>query len=100
VLVSTVVDRRSYPMFALLFGYGMVQLLRRQAGERGAVARMPGRICTSGPVPDPVGAVHAAAALQGDIIAPYGGIGLVVTLLSAGVDRCWAVGAGDVVCSL
>jgi uncharacterized membrane protein YeiB len=31
VLVATVVDGRSYPLFAMLFGYGMVQLFRRQS---------------------------------------------------------------------
>jgi uncharacterized membrane protein YeiB len=81
VLVSTVVDRRSYPMFALLFGYGMVQLIRRQAAS-------------GAPWPDArrvlvrrnlflilFGAVHAVLLFEGDILGPYGGIGLIVTLL-------------------
>ena len=81
VLVATVVDRRSYPMFALLFGYGMVQLSRRQAaagasprGVRTVLARRNLALVL-------FGAVHALLLFHDDILGPYGAIGLVGLLL-------------------
>jgi hypothetical protein len=68
VLVNTVVDRRSYPMFALLFGYGMVQLLRRQAasGAPWPEAR-PGPECGA-TVPHRVRGGARPPAFQADIL--------------------------------
>src|SRR5690242_4738068 len=34
-VLTLLVDSRGYPMFAALFGYGMVQILRRQEPARG-----------------------------------------------------------------
>jgi uncharacterized membrane protein YeiB len=80
-LVTVFVDRRSYPMFALLFGYGMVQLTRRQfangtawpAVRRVLLRRQVGLLL--------FGAVHTFLLFHGDILGPYGATGLVVLLL-------------------
>ena len=81
VLVTAAVDRRSYPMFALLFGYGMVQLSRRQATSgaswpavRRVLLRRNGLLVL-------LGAVHAALLFDGDVLGVYGGTGLVIALL-------------------
>lgn len=94
VVVATVVDRRSYPMFALLFGYGMVQLWRRQVagGTDWPVVR---RILARRDVAlVAFGAVHAAALFSGDILGPYGAIGLVALPLLHRSPRVLAAWAG------
>lgn len=74
----TVVDSRTYPMFAFLFGYGVVQLYQRQTG--------------AGTTPDAArrllrrrhwwlvafGVLHCALLWVGDILATYGLVGLVL----------------------
>jgi len=81
LLVAAVVDRRSFPMFAMLFGYGMVQLFGRQSRSGApwpAVRRILVRRNVSLVV---LGGIHAVLLFDGDILGLYGGIGLVVTLL-------------------
>ena len=80
-VIITAVDFRTYPMFAFLFGYGMVQLYRRQ---------------TAGGLPEDAarrllqrrnrwllvfGFVHAALLWMGDILGAYGLAGLVLVAL-------------------
>lgn len=80
-LIITTVDARVYPMFAFLFGYGIVQLYRRQ-GAAG--------------VPEPAarrvlrrrhwwllafGFVHAALLWMGDIVGAYAVLGLLLVAL-------------------
>ena len=68
----TLVDGRAYPMFSLLFGYGIVQLARRRerAGdEPGAVRRLVRR---RGWWMLLIGLVHALLLWSGDIIGAYG----------------------------
>lgn len=95
VVVTAVVDRRSFPMFALLFGYGTVQLSRRQlagGADRPEVRRLLARrnlwlIA--------FGAVHALLLFEGDILGPYGAIGLVGLLFlhrSPRVLAWWSAG--------
>ncbi|HVE96544.1 MAG TPA: hypothetical protein VNA67_06125, partial [Pseudonocardiaceae bacterium] len=43
----TFVDGRAYPMFAFLFGYGIVQLWRRQTSKGVDAARSLGRAATA-----------------------------------------------------
>lgn len=72
------VDMRSYPMFAFLFGYGMVQLALRQeaAGasikEAGALLRRRNLWLIL------FGFFHALLLWMGDILAAYGLAGLVL----------------------
>ncbi|NAZ85150.1 DUF418 domain-containing protein [Kineococcus sp. T90] len=79
------VDGRTYPMFAFLFGYGIVQLYRRQhaAGVPHAEARRLLRRRHWWMVV--FGAVHATLLWFGDVIGAYGLAGLVLTALF--IDR-------------
>ncbi|MEZ0492799.1 DUF418 domain-containing protein [Kineococcus sp. TBRC 1896] len=84
-LALVLVDGRTYPVFAFLFGYGIVQLHRRQhtAGvphdeARRLLRRRHGWMVA-------FGAVHALLLWSGDVIGAYGLIGLVLT--AAFLDR-------------
>ena len=69
-LLSTFVDGRAFPMFGLLFGYGVAQIARRQQerGPRG-VRRLLWRRSA---VLVAVGLVDALLFYVGDILAAYG----------------------------
>lgn len=75
------VDLRVYPMFALLFGYGLVLSTRRQqlggATEREARRSLVWRNLAL----IVLGAAHAALLWAGDILAAYGLCGLVIVTL-------------------
>jgi uncharacterized membrane protein YeiB len=81
VVVALFVDSRSYPMFAILFGYGMATMNRRMA-ERGAdqlriqvvLTRRSGWLIA-------LGMAQAALLFYGDILAVYGVTGLLVARL-------------------
>ncbi|QNN63874.1 DUF418 domain-containing protein [Leucobacter denitrificans] len=77
--VATVfIDARVYPMFAFLFGYGMVQFLEsrwRRGVDRVSISKMMLRrhlwlIA--------FGAVHAVLLFEGDILGAYGLTGLIL----------------------
>lgn len=81
VLIITGVDARVYPMFAFLFGYGIVQLYRRQylAGvEEKAARRVLRRRHWWLLV---FGLAHAALLWMGDILGTYALSGLIVVWL-------------------
>ena len=89
------VDARVYPMFAFLFGYGMVQFAASRAArgvpERG-VRRMLRRRHLWLIV---FGLVHAALLFAGDILGAYGLAGLIlVALLFRRTDRTLGIVAG------
>ncbi|MFF0144715.1 DUF418 domain-containing protein [Amycolatopsis sulphurea] len=89
------VDSRVYPMFAFLFGYGIVQLYRRQlaSGAEPATARrlLRRRHWTM----LLFGLVHAALLWHGDILGTYALAGLVlVWLFLKRSDRSLKVWAG------
>ncbi len=69
-LISTFVDGRAFPMFGVLFGYGVAQIVRRQEalGPR-AVRRLLWRRSLVLVV---VGFLHAVLLFAGDILAAYG----------------------------
>lgn len=78
---AVVVDGRVYPMFAFLFGYGMVQfwVSRRSRGfDRTQVRRMLRRRHWAMLL---FGAVHALLLFVGDILGAYGLAGLVLVWL-------------------
>lgn len=79
-LIATFVDGRAFPMFGLLFGYGVAMIVRRQAalGRKG-IRRLLWRRALFLVV---VGFLHAMLLYVGDILAAYG----VLLLLGA-----WAV---------
>ncbi|GAB7192600.1 DUF418 domain-containing protein [Kineococcus sp. NUM-3379] len=75
------VDGRAFPMFSLLFGYGIVQLARRHeaaGAEPGAVRRLVRR---RGWWMVLIGAVHGVLLWPADIIGAYG----LIAVLFAGV---------------
>jgi uncharacterized protein len=79
--VITTVDMRVYPMFAFLFGYGMVQLFRRQtdAGTPEKAARRILRRRNWWLLA--FGFLHAALLWFGDVLGAYGLAGLVMVAL-------------------
>ncbi|MFI6901759.1 DUF418 domain-containing protein [Nonomuraea sp. NPDC050394] len=81
VLSIVTVDFRVYPMFAFLFGYGMVQAIRRRqaAGQAGDAA--PARLRRRHLWLLAFGLVHAALLWQGDILGAYGLAGLLLAPL-------------------
>ena len=94
VLITTV-DLRVYPMFAFLFGYGLVMILRRQrrAGlsddEARRLLRRRNLLLVA------FGAVHALLLWGGDVLGAYGLCGLVlVWLFLRRSDRTLLVWAG------
>lgn len=87
VLVVAVVDGRAYPLFAFLFGYGVIQLLQRQEArgiapaERRRVLRRRSLALLA------VGFAHAMLLFPGDILGTYAVLGLVLLLLLRSPDR-------------
>jgi uncharacterized protein len=81
-LLTLFVDSRGYPMFAALFGYGMVQILRSREpalgwdGTRRLLRRRGGWLVA-------FGFVHVLLLFPGDILASYG----VLALLFVGALR-------------
>lgn len=77
-IAITVIDARSYPLFAFLFGYGIWQLYTRQQrnglDDRAARRLLQRRhLWLIG-----FGAVHAALLWYADVLGAYGLIGLIV----------------------
>lgn len=81
VLVALLADNRGFPLFALLFGYGLGVLHRRSlaAGERPGHfrIRMLKRLCVLGAI----GVAHGVLLFSGDILVAYAVIGLLCVLL-------------------
>lgn len=82
-LISTFVDGRAYPLFGLLFGYGVARIVARQRGTAKQIRRVLWRRSL---VLFAVGFAHAMLLFMGDILAAYG------VLLFVGA---WAVGWKD-----
>lgn len=81
VAIITAVDQRVYPMFAFLFGYGIIQLHRRgilagssDAQVRGVLNRRHGWMIV-------FGFVHATLLWMGDVVGAYGLAGLVLVAI-------------------
>ncbi|MFC8801730.1 DUF418 domain-containing protein [Promicromonospora sp. NPDC057138] len=80
-LIIMLVDLRTYPMFAFLFGYGMMQLYNRQlssgtseAGARRLLQKRNWLLLA-------FGFVHAALLWMGDVLGAYGLAGLLMVWL-------------------
>ncbi|MBP2437487.1 DUF418 domain-containing protein [Microbacterium amylolyticum] len=80
-LIMLVVDGRTYPLFAFLFGYGMVQLYRRQiaGGADDKTVRRLLRARNWWLLA--FGFVHALLLWMGDVLGAYGLAGLVLVAL-------------------
>ncbi|MCP2203409.1 DUF418 domain-containing protein [Lentzea flava] len=81
LIMFTLLHARGYPVFAVMFGYGLVQLARRQraAGAspeavRSVLLRRNGWLVA-------FGFVHAALLYYGDFLGAYGLVGIVMTLV-------------------
>ncbi|MGC4942027.1 DUF418 domain-containing protein [Kribbella sp. DT2] len=68
-LIATFVDGRAFPMFGLLFGYGVAQIVRRQTGTAWATRFLLWRRSAVLVV---LGFLHAMLLYVGDILAAYG----------------------------
>lgn len=77
-VVLLFVDARAYPVFAVMFGYGIVQIFRRQQAAGTDARRILVRRNAWLVV---FGAAHAALLYFGDFLAAYGIVGLFCTLL-------------------
>ncbi|RGE17328.1 DUF418 domain-containing protein [Leucobacter sp. wl10] len=73
------VDARVYPMFAFLFGYGMVQFARSREARGVAQRTVSGMLLRRHLWLIVFGLVHAALLFAGDILGAYGLTGLAVT---------------------
>lgn len=78
VLHTLLVDSRGYPMFAALFGYGLVQLLRRGDAAR---LRRRGRGLVL------LGSLHSLLLFYGDILGAYGLLALLLVGMCTRPDR-------------
>ena len=75
----TAVDSRVYPMFAFLFGYGIVQMYQRSL-DRGAEPKTVRRVLRRRHLwMLVIGLLHAALLWMGDIVGAYGLVGLIFT---------------------
>jgi len=90
-VVATLADNRSYPLFALLFGYGMTQILTREydrgtnwQGVRRLLLRRNLWLIA-------FGAAHGVLLFFGDILSTYGLLGLALVLLIRATGRTLAI---------
>ena len=86
-VTALVLDNRAFPMFAILYGYGLAWMVARQRragtadGEIRRLLRRRSLLLLA------FGAVHAFLVFQGEILASYGLAGLVVGWLLFRPDR-------------
>jgi uncharacterized membrane protein YeiB len=77
-LITTLVGSRAYPVFAIMFGYGLVQMSRRLraagAGDRRILLRR--NVALIG-----FGLAHATLLYFGDFLGAYGIVGVICTLV-------------------
>lgn len=103
VVSVLLVEGRGYPVFAALFGYGVIQVVRRWPVEEGSGAALA-MLRRRGAWLVVFGAVHAALLWSGDILGAYGvlllgGASLMVgggdrTLAAVAALSCVVVGLG------
>ncbi|MBV9880378.1 MAG: DUF418 domain-containing protein [Gemmatirosa sp.] len=91
VLLTLFVQAHTYPVFAIMIGYGLEQIARRQraagatdAEVRAVLLRRSGWLIA-------FGAVHAALLYFADFLGAYGIIGVAATLWLVGRDRAQRV---------
>ena len=80
-LIITVVDLRTYPMFAFLFGYGMMQLYNRQISSGTPEDAARKLLQKRNWLLLAFGFVHAALLWMGDVLGAYGLAGLLMVWL-------------------
>ena len=98
-LTITLVDMRTYPMFAFLFGYGMMQLYHRQVSSGTPDATARSLLQKRNGLLIAFGFVHGALLWMGDVLGAYGLAGLLMVAFFFRVrDRTlivwtWVLGA-------
>ncbi|WAB80510.1 DUF418 domain-containing protein [Microcella daejeonensis] len=90
-VVALLADSRSYPLFALLYGYGITQILLREqaAGAPWDAAR--GLLVRRNLWVLAFGAVHGVLLFFGDVLGTYGLLGLLLILLVRASGRALAI---------
>ncbi|MEV0648156.1 DUF418 domain-containing protein [Phytomonospora sp. NPDC050363] len=104
-LLYELVHARGYPVFAVMFGYGLVQLARRQDASGATHKQVRSILLRRNLWLVALGFAHAALLYYGDFLAAYGIVGVVMTLvLLRRGDRfhrvalvIWAISAVEVV---
>jgi len=81
VLLALLVDNRGFPLFALLFGYGIGMLHRRSRARGEPVRRFLARMGRRHLVLLGIGLLHAILLFSGDILVAYAIVGMLVVLL-------------------
>ena len=92
--VATLVDSRAYPLFALLFGYGLAWTVQRQTTAGAPWPRTRRLLRRRGGWLVVIGVLHAVLLYLGDILAAYGVLALVFAGAVRWRGRTLAVWAG------
>ncbi|MDX6264552.1 MAG: uncharacterized protein QOH84_6240 [Kribbellaceae bacterium] len=80
-LKITLVDARAYPVFAVMFGYGLVQLARRQRNSGTSAGGVRKILLKRNAWLVAFGLAHATLLYFGDFLGAYGLVGIVCTLV-------------------
>ncbi len=86
-VVGLLVDNRAFPMFTMLFAYGFVTVLRRQASAGVPWPRARGLLVRRSLGLAVLGAAHLLLLFAGDILLVYGLLGLALVLVVRAGDR-------------
>lgn len=81
VLLALLVDNRGFPLFAMLFGYGLGILHRRSLAAGESPGRFLRRMLRRHAVLLVIGLLHGILLFQGDILAAYAVIGMLCAVL-------------------
>ncbi len=79
-LLFDLIHARGYPVFAVMFGYGIVQLARRQDAAGATPGRVRSILLRRNLWLVVFGIAHAALLYYGDFLGAYGIVGIVMTL--------------------
>lgn len=92
-VVVACVDARAYPLFAALFGYGLVRIAQRQAARGLGPRRVRAVLRRRSRWLIVLGLVHAVLGFSGDVLGWYGLLGLVLASMTAARGRTLIVAA-------
>lgn len=81
LLKTTLVDARAYPVFAVMFGYGLIQLTRRQQKAGATPGAIRSVLLKRNTWLVVFGLAHATLLYFGDFLGAYGIVGVIATLL-------------------
>ena len=90
-MVALIADNRSYPLFALLYGYGLTQILLREQSVGAPWTAARGLLVRRNLWLLAFGAVHGVLLFFGDVLGTYGLVGLALVLLVRASGRVLAI---------